>query len=99
MNKKLNEEDIVTDFTDSDYLLGVFGNSVGRASVEDVKKGLIKNNDLYLNQVAFYIDINEPASTPLNVNVGGNMEMFKLWAREWKAGVMDQPEILQNSHE
>ncbi len=90
MNKKLNEEDIVTDFTDSDYLLGVFGNSVGRASVEDVKKGLIKNNDLYLNQVAFYIDINEPASTPLNVNVGGNMEMFKLWAREWKAGVMDQ---------
>jgi hypothetical protein len=90
MNKELRQAQLVTDFTDQDQILGVFGNTVGRTTMKDLKEGIIKNNDLYLNQVAFYIDVNEPASTPLKVNVGGNREMFNLWVREWKAGVMDQ---------
>lgn len=90
MNKELRQADLVTDFTDNDQLLGVFGNTVGRTTIADVKKGLIKNNDIYLHQVAFYIEVNQPASTPLNVNIGGNMEMFRMWAAQWKAGVMDQ---------
>lgn len=89
MAKILEQVQIVDDFTDEDYILGVLGNQVSRTSFKNVKKGLIKNNDLYLNQVAFYIDVNEPASTPLKVNIGGNKEMFKLWKNQWKSGVMD----------
>lgn len=90
MNKILDQSQIVTAFTDEDTLLGVFGSTIGRTKMADIKKHLLANNDLYLNQVAFYIDVNQPASTPLNVNVGGNMEMFKMWVNEWKSGVMDQ---------
>ena len=85
----LGQADIVSAFTDEDYVLVVFGNEIARISMADLKKGLIKNNDLYLNQVAFFIDVNEPAETPLNVNTGGNKQMFKMWKDQWKSGVMN----------
>lgn len=90
MSKILEQSQIVTSFTDDDSLLGVFGSTIGKTKMADVKKHLLANNDLYLNQVAFYIDVNQPASTPLNVNVGGNMDMFRMWVNEWKSGVLDQ---------
>lgn len=89
-NSKFSEIPIVSDFTDEDFVTAVTGGLPSRIPVKDLKKGMIKNNDLYLQQVAFFIDINEPPDTPKNVNVGGNMQMFKLWANEWKSGVMDQ---------
>ena len=89
MGKILKDANIISTFTDDDYVLGVFGNEISRTSLKSLKKGLIKNNDLYLNQVAFFIDVNEPADTPLNVNVGGNKQMFELWNSQWKSGVMD----------
>lgn len=90
MATELRNVGIVNDFTDEDFVLGVFGNTSGRTTISNLKNGLLKNFDLYLNQVAFYIDVNEPAATPLKVNVGGNMDMFRRWVNEWKAGVMDQ---------
>ena len=89
MSKVLEQVEILKTFTDEDFLLGVLGNKTTRIPIEDVKKGLIKNNDMYLNQVAFFIDVNEPADTPQNVNVGGNRQMFELWKAQWKSGVMN----------
>ena len=83
MSKVLEQVEIKETFTDQDLLLGVLGNKTTRIPIADVKKGLIKNNDMYLNQVAFFIDVNEPADTPLNVNVGGNRQMFELWKTKW----------------
>lgn len=89
MSKVLEQVDITNNFVDKDYVLAVIGGLTLRLPMEDLKKGLIKNNDLYLNQVAFFIDVNEPADTPLNVNVGGNKQMFEMWKRQWKSGVMN----------
>lgn len=90
LNKPLNSVGLVTDFTDEDQLYGNFGNVTGRMTIANVKKGLNKNNDMLLQQIAFYIDVNEPAGTPLAVNTGGNASMLKLWKEQWRSGVMDQ---------
>ena len=89
MSRILEQVDITNNFTDDDYALTVIGGLTARLSMADLKKGLIKNNDLYLNQVAFFIDVNEPADTPLRVNVGGNKQMFEMWRSQWNSGVMN----------
>lgn len=90
MGKYLHNVDIVETMTDQDFLMGFAGNIPVKIHLENLKKTLVENNDLYLRQVAFFIDINEPGDTVLSVNVGGNREMFKAWEALIEAGVQDQ---------
>lgn len=69
--------------TKKQKIMGLFiGMGTGR-------RGMTKTNTSYLEQFAFSIDVNEAADTPLNVNVGGNRNVFDRWKAQWKSGVMD----------
>lgn len=84
----LSQKAIVKALSSEDNLIVEAGNKVGRVNVETVKKYL-QGSDLYLQQSAFYIDINHPSSKgSTQVDTGGNEEMRRLWERQWRAGVL-----------
>lgn len=89
--KKLTEKAIVTSFNDDDSIAAIIGGAVKRLSFANLKKGMVENQDLLLNQIAFYIEPNVPADngTSTSVNVGGNSHMMALWMAQWKAALMD----------
>ena len=80
MTRKLNEKPIVHSMSDTDFVLGCFGNTLGRMSKPDLRSALNNDDNQVLNDLAFYIDVNTAsASGSTRVDVGGNMNMRQLW--------------------
>lgn len=62
-----------------------------RLPMSKLRSELIKNDDMLLNEIAFYIDVNEPISgSSTRVNTGGNMRVFSVWEQLWESVIMDE---------
>lgn len=66
--------------SDTDCIFGNFGGKVGQMSITDFRSNLNENDNMVLNELAFYIDVNSAsASGSTRVDVGGNMHMRAIW--------------------
>ena len=66
--------------SDTDCIFGNFGGKVGQMSITDFRSNLNENDNMVLNELAFYIDVNSPSSLgSTRVDVGGNMHMRAMW--------------------
>lgn len=66
--------------TDTDCIFGNFGGKVGQMSITDFRSNLNENDNMVLNELAFYIDVNSASSLgSTRVDVGGNMHMRAMW--------------------
>ena len=73
---KLKDKTAVTQMTDADYILGVFGGATGKMSIENFRTHINDDDKQVLNDLAFYLDINTAhPTTPSKVTVGGNLHM------------------------
>ena len=73
---KLKDKAAVTQMTDADYILGVFGGATGKMSIENFRTHINDDDKQVLNDLAFYLDINTAhPTTPAKVTVGGNLHM------------------------
>lgn len=89
--KKLTDAPFVSSVAGENSLFGNFGNSFGQIKVEDFVKTLNFNDDLVLNQLAFYIDVNKASSLGITrVDVGGNMNMREMWENSAVSILMDE---------
>lgn len=89
--KKLTDAPFVSSVAGENSLFGNFGNSFGQIKVEDFVKTLNFNDDLVLNQLAFYIDVNKASSLgSTRVDVGGNMNMREMWENSSISILMDE---------
>ena len=83
MTKKVTDKPLVSQMSDTDSVLGVFGGKLSRMSIPDFRSHLNDNDNLVLNELAFYIDVNSPSSLgstySTRVDVGGNMHMRAMW--------------------
>lgn len=80
MTKKVTDKPLVSQMSDTDSVLGVFGGKMSRMSITDFRSHLNDNDNLVLNELAFYIDVNSPSSLgSTRVDVGGNMHMRAMW--------------------
>ena len=76
MTKKVTDKPLVSQMSDTDSVLGVFGGKMSRMSIPDFRSHLNDNDNQVLNDLAFYIDVNSAsASGSTRVDVGGNMHM------------------------
>ena len=55
---KLKDKAAVTQMTDADYILGVFGGATGKMSIDNFRKHINDDDKQVLNDLAFYLDIN-----------------------------------------
>ena len=79
-NTKMTDKQKVTTMAVSDYVFGNFGGKVGQMSITDFRSNLNENDNMVLNELAFYIDVNSPSSLgSTRVDVGGNMHMRAMW--------------------
>lgn len=89
--KKLTDAPFVSSVAGENSIFGNFGNSVRQIKVEDFVKALNFNDDLVLNQLAFYIDVNKASSLgSTRVDVGGNMNMREMWENSAISILMDE---------
>ena len=73
---KLKDKTAVTQMTDADYILGVFGGATGKMSIDNFRRHINDDDKQVLNDLAFYLDINTAhPTTPEKVTVGGNLHM------------------------
>lgn len=73
---KLKDKAAVTQMTDADYILGVFGGATGKMSIDNFRRHINDDDKQVLNGLAFYLDINTAhPTTPAKVTVGGNLHM------------------------
>lgn len=80
MTKKVTDKPLVSQMSDTDSVLGVFGGKMSRMSIPDFRSHLNDNDNQVLNDLAFYIDVNSAsASGSTRVDVGGNMHMRAIW--------------------
>ena len=80
MSVRLTDKTPVTTMTDNDSILGVFGGKVSQMSILDFRNHMNDNDNLILNDLAFYIDINSASSLgSTRVDVGGNDHMRQMW--------------------
>lgn len=80
MTKKVTDKPLVSQMSDTDSVLGVFGGKMSRMSITDFRSNLNENDNMVLNELAFYIDVNSPSSLgSTRVDVGGNMHMRAMW--------------------
>lgn len=88
--KKMTDAPFVNSVADDNSIFGNFGNSFGQIKVGDLVKSLNVNDDLVLNQFAFYIDVNKASSLgSTRVDTGGNMNMRQLWEDAAYSVIMD----------
>ena len=89
--KKLTDAPFVSSVAGENSIFGNFGNSFGQIKVNDLVKTLNFNDDLVLNQLAFYIDVNKASSLgSTRVDVGGNMNMREMWENSAVSILMDE---------
>ena len=80
MTKKVTDKPLVSQMSDTDSILGVYGGKLARMSIPEFRSHLNDNDNLVLNELAFYIDVNSASSLgPTRVDVGGNMHMRAIW--------------------
>ena len=83
MTKKVTDKPLVSQMSDTDSVLGVFGGKMSRMSITDFRSNLNENDNMVLNELAFYIDVNSASSLgstySTRVDVGGNMHMRAMW--------------------
>ena len=76
---------------DTDCIFGNFGGKVGQMSITDFRSNLNENDNMVLNELAFYIDVNSPSSLgSTRVDVGGNMHMRAMWEASHVDILMDK---------
>ena len=79
-NTKITDKQKVTTMADSDYVFGNFGGKVGQMSIPDFRSHLNDNDNMVLNELAFYIDVNSVSSLgSTRVDTGGNLHMRAMW--------------------
>ena len=79
-NVKITDKQKVSLMSDTDFIFGNFGGKVGQMSITDFRSNLNENDNMVLNELAFYIDVNSPSSLgSTRVDVGGNMHMRAMW--------------------
>lgn len=79
-NVKITDKQKVSLMADTDCIFGNFGGKVGQMSITDFRSNLNENDNMVLNELAFYIDVNSPSSLDsTRVDVGGNMHMRAMW--------------------
>ena len=79
-NTKMTDKQKVKTMADSDYVFGNFGGKVGQMSIPDFRSNLNDNDNMVLNEHAFYIDVNSASSLgSTRVDVGGNLHMRAMW--------------------
>ena len=89
-NTKLTDKQKVTTMADSDYVFGNFGGKVGQMSITDFRSNLNENDNMVLNELAFYIDVNSASYLGSSrVDVGGNLHMRALWEASAVSVIMD----------
>ena len=54
---KLKDKTAVTQMTDADYILGVFGGATGKMSIDNFRRHINDDDKQVLNDLAFYLDI------------------------------------------
>ena len=80
MTKKVTDKPLVSHMSDTDSILGVYGGKLARMSIPEFRSHLNDNDNLVLNELAFYIDVNKASSNgSKRVDVGGNMHMRAIW--------------------
>ena len=80
MTKKATDKPLVSQMSDTDSILGVFGGKLARMLIPDFRSHLNDNDNQVLNDLAFYIDVNSASSNgSTRVDVGGNMHMRAIW--------------------
>lgn len=76
----MTDKQKVSLMADTDCIFGNFGGKVGQMSITDFRSNLNENDNMFLNELAFYIDVNSPSSLgSTRVDVGGNMHMRAMW--------------------
>ena len=79
-NVKITDKQKVSLMSDTDCIFGNFGGKVGQMSITDFRSNLNENDNIVLNEHAFYIDVNKASSIgSTSVDVGGNMHMRAMW--------------------
>ena len=87
----MTDKQKVKTMTDSDYVFGNFGGKVGQMSISDFRSNINENDNMVLNELAFYIDVNKASSLgSTRVDVGGNMGMRTLWENASVSVIMDE---------
>ena len=76
--------------SDTDCIFGNFGGKVGQMSISDFRSNLNENDNMVLNELAFYIDVNSASSKgSTRVDIGGNLHMFAMWEEASVDSLMD----------
>ena len=73
---------LATDLTESSSFIMNVGNAVKQATIAEMRSKLNDNDEMILEEMAFFIDVNTAHSTSAYsklVNTGGNMHMRQLW--------------------
>lgn len=79
-NTKITDKQKVSLMSDTDCIFGNFGGKVGQMSITDFRSNLNENDNMVLNELAFYIDVNSPSSLgSTRVDTGGNLHMRAMW--------------------
>ena len=79
-NVKITDKQKVSLMSDTDCIFGNFGGKVGQMSITDFRSNINENDNMVLNELAFYIDVNSPSSLgSTRVDTGGNLHMRAMW--------------------
>lgn len=90
-NVKITDKQKVSLMADTDCIFGNFGGKVGQMSITDFRSNLNENDNMVLNELAFYIDVNSASSLgSTRVDVGGNMHMRAMWEASHVDILMDK---------
>ena len=90
-NVKITDKQKVSLMSNTDCIFGNFGGKVGQMSITDFRSNLNENDNMVLNELAFYIDVNSPSSLgSTRVDVGGNMHMRAMWEASHVDILMDK---------
>lgn len=90
-NVKITDKQKVSLMSDTDCIFGNFGGKVGQMSITDFRSNLNENDNMVLNELAFYIDVNSASSLgSTRVDVGGNMHMRAMWEASHVDILMDK---------
>ena len=91
MSKSLTEKDYVASMSDGNSIFGNFGGKVGQITLKNLRNALNNDDELALNSLAFYIDVNKASNLgSTRVDVGGNMNMRQLWENAAISVLMDE---------
>lgn len=90
-NTKITDKQKVSLMSDIDCIFGNFGGKVGQMSITDFRSHLNDNDNMVLNELAFYIDVNSASSLgSTRVDTGGNLHMRAMLEASEVDALMDK---------